>query len=334
MDIEKAIGENEKNDYILNISKHAEKYAENLPELSKLLQGSDIEYLAKEYEFDDKRAIACQKKYKQYSIGTRWTAFFATLFTVCITVSGALNGLKVFSFGTIDGETMAHTASILAIISSAVASVFIMLLKNKKLLSKWMESRSEAEEGRIGYFEKLVKKVQGKSVEAHLQLLEYFRRYQIDVQLNFYENKSKELEKKSNQSLTILAILAGTALIINGITGLGFDSKYSYLASLAIIVQALSFMMNNKELDEQNERNSERYGRTREILAQLKSKFDLVKNVVKNNDTKALSVYVKAVHEHLSIENKQWLKSMESSTMAIAELEKHINNDTNETNIL
>lgn len=324
MNIKDAIGQNEKNDFELKPEEHADLYKEVLPELSALLKDSEVEYIGKEYLINDEKAVLTQKKYKDHSRKVRLYGFLTTLFTVGITISGSLKEITLPVIGTLDSETTILIFTILAIISSALAGIYIKLIKSKKLLTKWMEARSEAEESRIGYFDMLAKKMEGKSIDQHLQVLEYFRRYQLDVQLTFYEFKSKALEKKANQSLTIIAILAGVVIIINSIAGLGFGSKYAFLASIAIIIQAYSFMVSNKELDDQNERNAERYSRTRKVMAELKARVDRVKIAIRKNDTSTLAIYFKAVHEPLSIENKQWLKSMNSSTMAIQELEKHI----------
>jgi hypothetical protein len=325
MDVEKAIGESNKNeDYILDLEKHIVRYQDSLPQLTALLKDSEVQYVGGEYTLFDEKANGVQKKYKDYSKYARRFGFWATVFTVLVTISGSLNELTDDLLTEESIKIIVKVSAGLAIAFGAVAGAFVTLIKRKGLLNKWMEFRSEAEERRTEYFNLLAQNVSGKSISEHLQVLEYFRRYQLDVQLNFYTSKSETLEGAANKSLKIIIALGATVVILNGIIGLGLDPKYSILASLALIVQAYSFMTSNKELTNQNERNAERYARSRSLMAGLKAKIDPVKMALESKDFSALTAYFNAVHEPLLAEHQQWLKTMKASSVATTELEKHI----------
>ncbi len=321
MDIETAIGENEPDDYILSPSDHADLYKEKLPKLSELLRDPEIQHLTDEYLQSDKKAISAQNEFKRYSLYARWGAFFTTLFSTTLLLSGWLNTHE--SVSELVARTVLTCSTILTIAFSAASATFIMIIKNRKLLENWMGERSEAEEYRLSYFNRLAESPLLSTAQDHLQVLEYFRRYQIDIQLSYYDVRSRQLSKTANKSSNMIAILAGVVLLINGIVS-SFGLDWTSLAALAIIVQAISNNVSNRELTDQNLRNAERYERTRKLLAKLKSRIGKVRTTITKGDLTVLKTYVHAIQEPLSAENKQWLKSMKSSSLAIDELEKRL----------
>jgi Mg2+ and Co2+ transporter CorA len=214
-------------------------------------------------------------------------------------------------------------STVSAIVFGAISTALLSIIKNSKLLEKWMEQRSEAEELRLNYFKEISLSEELKTSLDYLTILEYFRRYQLDIQLNFFSIRTSQLEKKSNKALNALAVLSAIVLIINGLTGI-LGLAWSSLAAIAIILQNYAFMVNNKELNDQNTRNAERYSRTRSTLAELKSEIDDVTKSIMQDDTSILLTYIHAVQEQISLENRQWLKTMRSSSKAIDELETQL----------
>jgi uncharacterized membrane protein len=198
-----------------------------------------------------------------------------------------------------------------------------MIIKNGKLLEKWRENRAEAEEIRLKYFKRIADDKDLKKQEDYLQVLEYFRRYQLEVQLAYYSVRSVELGRKAEKTVYTIAILSALFLIINGIAGM-LGVQWASLAALAIIVQAFTFMVNNRELSDQNTRNSEKYEKMRSELSYLKSQIDEVRKGILKGKKAVLSSYIKAVQDILSRENKQWLKNMSEAASALEELENQL----------
>lgn len=324
-----AIGENTPEDYILAPKIHAEIYRKSLPKLSLILSNPKIKYIAEEYCAADQKAIKAQAKFKKLSSLSRLFLFLTATFSTTLLVSGSVSGIDYIT-QNLDWlpNLLLISSSVSAIIFGAISTVILRIIKTGRLLEKWMEFRSEAEEFRINYFKEIALNKDLKTPLDYLIALEYFRRYQLDIQLNFLSIKAGELEKKSNKSLNIIAVLSAIVLVINGFTGiLGFQwTSLASLAAIAIIIQNYVFLINNKELNEQNTRNAERYRRTRTILAKLKSQISEVREAILQGNVKFLTEYIYAVNEPISSENRQWLKTMKASGLAIEELERHLEN--------
>ncbi len=323
--IRNSIGDNAQDDYILQPENHAQLYEEKLPELAKLLQNSTVQHLAGEYKQQDREAIVFQKKFKSYSAYARLFTFLAATFSATLIMSGTLTGIEYVqdNFPKLP-QIILTVSTILTIIFSGISSIFIMIIKNLKLLEKWMKNRAVAEEIRLHYFQKLVDLYhQQPGPELGVALLEYFRRYQLDMQIAYYKKRADELSRKSSNAIAIIAILSGLVIIINGMTGfLGLD--WAFLAALAIIVQAYSSAVSNRELSDQNERNAERYEGLRRELALIKSRIDTVRQGIAQGNHEVLGKFVKAVQDPMAAEHRQWLETMGSSTAAVSELEAEL----------
>ncbi len=77
----------------------------------------------------------------------------------------------------------------------------------------------------------------------------------------------------------------------------------------------------NKESIDQNQRNAERYERNRTVLNRLIGKLDQIREGISNGNFDLYPNFVKAVHEVLSVEHRQWLTNLENRQTAINQLE-------------
>lgn len=323
-EIKKAIGENEANDYILSPKNHIEIYQKSLPNLSKLLSNSEVQFLADEYQILDDEAIQAQTRFKKISAYTRLFIFLTAFFSTTMLIAGSLNGMAYFDKHLVAlPENLLKLSTISSIVCSAISASMIMIIKNGKLLEKWMSKRAEAEEYRLEYFKVIASDKNLTTPQDHLTVLEYFRRYQLDMQINFFTERAKELEKKSNKAIISIAILSGLVILINELTFVS-GIEWTSIATLAIIVQAYAFMINNKELNDQNGKNADRYSKIGLALTKLRSQIDHVKQAISASNFSVLSSYVQAIQEPLYEENKQWLEVMSTSSLALDDLEKHL----------
>lgn len=324
-EIREKIGENAKDDYLLLPEKHIERYEGQLPDLAALLKLPTVRHFAEEYQKYDQEARKVQSKFKNYSKWARLFTFLAAAFSATLVMSGTLTGSSFIQsqFGWLP-ETLLMVSTVLAIIFSGASSAVIMIIKNQKLLEKWMSRRAAAEEYRIQYFEELGQQLkEGAGPATGMAILEYFRRYQLDIQIAYYEVRAAEMEEKSNKATAAIAILAGLVIIINGITGsLGLD--WAFLAALAIIAQAFSAMISNRELNDQNERNAERYAKLRKELSLLRARIGEVRKGIAEGNTTVLKTYMKAIHDSMATEHRQWLETMRSGGLAMDELEAEL----------
>lgn len=323
--IKENIGQNKADDYILSPEAHFDLYREKLPSLSNLLDNAQIKYLSSEYSLQDKRAIESQRKFKKYSYYTRISTFLAVTFSSTLILAGSLSNIK-YIISNINWlvNLILVGSTILTIAFSAISGALIMILRNQQLLRKWMERRAEAEELRLKYFTELTDQ---SNKDNSIEVLWYIKRYLIDMQASYYGGRSVELEKKTNKASVLVAAIAAIVIVINGTSGTLssiYGIEWTSLTALALIIHAFSFTVTNKELNDQNARNSERYSRTRSALALLATQVDQVERSLQQGNTDALKKYVLAINEIVSAEHRQWLKNIEMSNLAINELEKEL----------
>ena len=322
------IGQNEENDYILDLEAHQNLYRSSLPKLYDILSSSELSTFASEYQTFDQQAIDAQKLYKTNTKRSRIFTFLTALFSSLLIVAGGIN-----LDSTLGNEAAKYIVVILSLLgaaSSALVTVYLVLIRDGKLLLKWMEKRAMAEEYRLLYFDKvtqLPEEIQEEEkVEQSLIRLEYFRRFQLNIQRNYYSNRSSQLSKRGNQAIINAAWIAGGVAFLDGLaSAFGLveeDLAWVILGGLALVGTAVGSMITNRELTEQNQRNALRYDNTRSVLVRLYARLDQVREGIQKGKVELLGRFVKAVHEPLSNEHRQWLENMGKTHSAIGELEE------------
>lgn len=320
----KGIGENAANDYLLDLDTHISRYQDVFPAFTALMKNSEIEYIADRYHTYDQEALSWQKRYRNYATWLRWSTFAAAAFSATMIMAGTLGTQEIFQ------ESLENLPKIILIISTILTIVFsgasttlLMLIKRLRLLEKWMGNRAKAEDYRIQYFEQIAEDLPTEDTRMASIYLEYFRRYQLDIQLAYYQQRSTNMEKKSMNSAIWIAVLAGLVIIINGIIG-SLGLKFTFLVTATLIIQAYSAMISNKESGEQNERNASRYKKQAEDLGRISSSIDRMRASIQNGKTEVIKQFLEAIHQPMRAENQQWLETMQASSGAIEELEKQL----------
>lgn len=324
-DIKASIGKNAADDYTLNLEQHRERYQSIFPELVALLQRPDIAYIVTQYHAADRAALQYQQMYRNYSQRLRWVVFLGIIASTLMITIGTLPNHNFIStrYPSLP-EQLLRIAAIATIIFSAIGTVYVQLLKGQRYLEQWMKNRAIAEEERIDFFETLAKKVSNQDITLQLIVLEYFRRYQLDKQINYYNYRSEEYNQKYSRIMFVGALLAGGVIIVNGITGV-LGIGFSFLASLALILQGYSALINNKESSEQYQRSALCYEKLSRQLSEIRSRMDQVRQAIHRGDHSVLLSFIKSVHTPMAAEHQQWLETMGKSNEALQELEEQLN---------
>lgn len=320
------IGEKSEQDYIISPSTHREIYKEVSPELYAILDSSQLESATRRYEHEDQLALEAQKKFND--------VFKRTNRTILIT-SFIISG--ILALGVLASDTTAPPVSIIlgvmgigSLVTGALASRYFLLMKKGKLLETWMSKRADAETMRLEYFEKLIDQdVPNQSKTIHftdLLKLEYFRRYQLKVQLDYYRLRSKDHKKDSERSLSMSGWAAAGSGVAAGIATFSFMGEIlTAIAAFGVVFTAMSSYASVREGVYQYRRNSERYERTAKTLETLYERLDDVRQAVCKAGNIPLEEYVEAVHEQLSLEHRQWIGQLNESRGAYGRLEKTLN---------
>ena len=198
-------------------------------------------------------------------------------------------------------------------------------VKEGRLLEDWMTARARAETKRLSYFSYVVNSsVQPLDLHLELLKLEYFRRYQLDLQLAYYKTRRSGHRNSAERTLSISAGSVLVAAIASGAAGVlgALRSEWAALGSLAVFGAALQAFAASRESINQDRRNAERYENTAQALQGLRERLDDVRLGIAAGSTSVLGEYVAAVQDQLSLEHRQWLEGAENMQAAVARLEK------------
>jgi SMODS and SLOG-associating 2TM effector domain 1 len=314
-----AIGAGQTDDGVLSPTGHAAALESKAPALCKILRGSQPSTAGREYERKDSDAIKAQLLFKKIAGKANWAVFVTACLSAAMLVAASLAG-KSHGIFIILGCC--------GIVSGSLGSMWLFEIRQGNLFQAWMNRRARAEAERVKYFE-LVTLAAGNSepseVPVLLLQLEYFRRYQLEVQRRYYGKRSHDHQRAADRMLTLSAYAAGFGALATGFAGiLGgvLGPRWACLAGFATVASALSAFASTNETLGQHRRNEELYDKTNDALAELEGKLDEVRAAAAKDDRESVKQFVSAVHEQLSIEHKQWLDAAENMAASLANLDK------------
>jgi hypothetical protein len=320
------LGRNEEGDYILEPVAHAEMFKDVAPELSSVLGSSEAKGLAEEYEIWNSRAIEAQQKFDVWSNRALWSIFLAACSSAALLTVGGLRNVAPDK-----AKLFVLLFALGAVAASSLAAACLNRIRSGRLLEVWMANRAEAEMFRLEYFSQVTRmrspRESSSAIPLPLLLLEYFRRFQLDVQLSYYETRGRQQGRDAEKSLTLTSWAMLGVAAANGAAGVlvaQVDPLWSSLAGLAIAAQAFASLLASKEAFHQGRRNSERYERTRRALSELRRKLDEVRQRIFTGEASVLDRFVEAVHEQLSLEHRQWTETFKHSSAALVRLEQEL----------
>lgn len=315
------IGTAEEGDYQIQPTKHAEEFEAKARELAAILRTSRVDFAARDYEDKDAEAKEAKDEFKRIFARSNLTVLLTSVIIVFVLAVGILNPgqkLLLVIFG------------LSSFIGGSIASYYLNVLKQGKLLDAWMSSRARAEAARLEYFLSVAKAPSKTAVGNMLELmkLEYFRRFQLDVQLNFYQGASRRHKIEARKALqwsSIAVAGAGTVTALAGFASGFVDPRFAAIATLGTLFAALSTYATTREDVYHNQRNAERYCRTEEALIEIYKRIDDVRTAVLAEGQKPLLDFIDAVHEQLLAEHKQWLGLEKDAENAFTKLQESLN---------
>jgi hypothetical protein len=319
-DAARIIGSGSSGDYALSPAEHAAQLSTSAPKLAAILTRSAPVELARQYADADTEARVAERTFKRWIIRANW-AVLATA-----TVSALL--MAVALLGDSLGALTQTTLIVLALVGVAVggiASMSLFRVKEGRLLEDWMTARARAETKRLSYFSYIVNSsAEPPDLQLEQLKLEYFRRYQLDLQLAYYKTRRTGHRKSAERTLDISAISVLVAAFASGAAGVlgARQSEWAALGSLAVFGAALQAFAAAREAINQDRRNAERYDNTAQALQGLRERLDDVRLGIAAGSASVLGEYVSAVQDQLSLEHRQWLEGAENMQAAVARLEK------------
>lgn len=313
-----AIGNQPAGDYTLDLAAHLERYKDVAP-LARLLRSTPLRLIREDYARAGAEAVAAQRRYK----GTMSRANAAVLGVAAL--SALMMAAQIVS-PKLEIPGLLLALGILSALVGAGATMWLFRARQGDMLDTWMHDRAEAETYRISYFAAVTKPTDAHApdIDYNLLRLEYFRRYQLDVQKNYYEFRGRAHGRSADKTLN----LASGAVIVSTFAslltaGLGaVNGLATALGAVGVFGAALSSYAGSREALSQDRRNAERYGRTYKALRALEAKLDDVRKSVAAGNEQALAEFANAVNEQISLEHRQWLEETEATRSALAKLEE------------
>jgi len=290
LDAARIIGSGGPGDYGLSPVEHAAQLKASAPQLAALLTHSAPVELARQYADADTEALAAERTFKRWVIRANWavlaTATVSALLMAAALLAGRLGGLT---------QTILIVLALVGVATGGFASMSLFRVKEGRLLEDWMTARARAETKRLSYFNYIVNSSAGPlDIELELLKLEYFRRYQLDLQLAYYKTRRSGHRTSAERTLSISAVFGAA------------------LQAFAAARESLN----------QDRRNAERYDNTAQGLLGLRERLDDVRLGIAAGSTSVLGEYVSAVQDQLSLEHRQWLEGAENMQAAVARLDK------------
>jgi SMODS and SLOG-associating 2TM effector domain 1 len=319
-DAARIIGVGSPGDDGLSPLEHAEQLRTSAPKLAAILTRSAPVELARQYAEADTEALVAERTFKRWVIRANRavlaTATVSALLMAAALLAGRLGGLT---------QTILIVLALIGVATGGFASMSLFRVKEGRLLEDWMTARARAETKRLSYFSNIVNSSVGPlDLQLELLKLEYFRRYQLDLQLAYYKTRRSGHRNSAERTLDISAISVLVAAIASGAAGVlgALRSEWAALGSLAVFGAALQAFAAARESLNQDRRNAERYDNTAQALQGLRERLDDVRLGIAAGSPSVLGEYVAAVQDQLSLEHRQWLEGAENMQAAVARLEK------------
>jgi hypothetical protein len=216
-----AIGEGRPDDFILAPTTHAEELADKAPALASLLRTAKIATLTRQYERRDRDAGDAQKRFKDAMLWANAAVLATGVLGAFIMGAGILEE-------AVDEELwpLLLVLGLCALVSGALASMWLFRVREGNLVEAWMSGRAHAGSARLEYFATLVRLANGSS--------EYFRRYQLDVQIAYYDQRGRE---SADRTLMIGGFAAALAAVASGSAGIvaSIEAPWAALAALGVM---------------------------------------------------------------------------------------------------
>ena len=330
------IGTTKEGDYTIAPTRHASELEAQAPALAQVLRMSNVEVVAREYERLDSVALEAQALFQK----TASRLNLAVLVTVCLCALLMVVGLIGLPESPPFGGALLITLGVAGVISGGLGAMLQHNLRQQGLFERWMKARADAETHRLRYFERVISAED--SATAHddrvplgLLQLEYFRRYQLGVQTNYYLERGKQHRRAADRTSQFSGIAVFVGAVSAGLSGVLAATAGPQLASIAalgVMGAAVALYATTREVISQDSRNSERYSRTYGALTILEEYLDRVRSAVASGNRDAFLQFVEAVHQQLSLEHRQWQEAAQATESGLAHLQAALSEQSGASN--
>jgi hypothetical protein len=301
-------------DWELRPLDHAAGLPKEAGSLRRILERPEVQAIMTQYLRFDREAVTAQRRYKRAS----QIAIWARLGAIAV---GALFLLPALATAK-PGATLYQLAIGVQYLCLMLAFLFSALMNYRRLFPRWMEARAKAELARRSLFEFVAEadeEAKAGELSALPLQLEYFRKYQLDVQSNYYRHRGAQHEKaagKTRFALKLFYALSALAaapvlFVLLGLFGIKLpfgewlDKGLLVFGIIASGLFASVFAISQVNLDE---RNAARYAIAGQNLDYLREhELEHAREAAARGDKAAVVAFIKAMHQLISAEHQEWV---------------------------
>lgn len=314
----KAIGENKDGDHSIRPTQHAAAYLATAPALAAVLDSGAVASNCRAYEKRGVKAKEAQTEFRRIFNRANKLVMATAILTALVLTVGVLS-----PYIQPVAKTLLLALAIGGVVCGAFASKDLYSVRQGRLLEEWMTKRAAAESKRLEHFSEIAKAGDESDTALQLQKLEYFRRYQLDVQLAFFDKRGQDHRNEARENLKQSGLAISGAAIVTGVAGVltSVSPAWAALASLGAVFTAYSSYTTLREQIYQSGRIADRYALAADSLEEIAKRLDDVREAVSREGQKPLVRFVEAVHDVLIAEHKQWLGEGEQRSSTLVRLD-------------
>lgn len=319
-----SIGIDQPNDWLLQPELHAAGLGTDARALKEILLQPRISATIDTFRSADEEAKAAQRFYKRLARVSAWSGFGAALLGSIVLVAVVMQPLGM----------------LLAVATGTQAALLLISLGSSLLIGSlqpfeaWMLKRAEAESARASLFNEVMAADTASDARALLPLqLEYFRRYQLDVQRHYYHQRGAQHAAAARRAwwwrlIAFLLVVAAAFPVVWSIQGalalpLGYalpsrtETLQRIFLGLGIVAASLQGLLAAFAVMSLDERNAARYRSTAanldalagrplaEARAAAAAASDGVEEI--HSARESVLAFVALTQEQISAEHREWI---------------------------
>ncbi|MBO0755705.1 MAG: hypothetical protein J2P54_07575 [Bradyrhizobiaceae bacterium] len=323
-----AIGQDDPgSDWRLAPGAHAEALPEEAGALRRILQHPELQSIISAFETADKQAVDAQARYKRVARLRLYTGVAATIVgaTFILPLDEWIRGFLSIPAAVQYG----------CLVISILAALYLV---RSKPFDAWMKARAKAEIARIDLFNYVITAIDDAPQPGELPVLplklEYFRRYQLDVQLRYYEGRGQQHARAAGEtarwqfvSVALTCVAAAIALLSATKFLVDLAPLPDWIKNLSQIVQSHLPPWTNKavlaigivsstlfgasisrSLMDLDERNASRYLTTAANLELLRNtRLEAARRDAAAGLIGKVQDFVDAIQDQISTEHREWI---------------------------
>jgi hypothetical protein len=308
----RAIGEQAPDDWRLMPEQPADKLPPEAGPLQRILKTPDIQAIATRYRAADAQALTAQARYRRTGRVVIWARFLAL----------GTGGIALLPIDTLTALSLRPAFIVVQGAALIVSLLAALWLTQRGSFSRWMHARGAAEIARVELFDKVLAataEVRSGEFEVLPLKLEYFRRYQLDVQRAFYGGRGGQHARAAGNTalwkfVSLAVVVVGAAAILYALGVFGDSGRWSddttqkVIIGFMTLISAVLALVSDTSLMDLNERNAARYATTHANLNEFKERFlEPVRAAAAQADEAAVLAFAKLVQDQISSEHREWV---------------------------